>query len=140
MKIIDNTVNGQCSRCGECCSNFLPLNKKEFKRLRYWVKKHHYKPPKRYELQDEAVWDATCPFLIEENNRTLCAVYAIRPEVCQLFICNDTKSSEKSQKPHRRIVNIRAEILHQEEAMSYEDFQLLLRYIEQRNQNQIEEE
>jgi hypothetical protein len=25
----DNTVNGKCSRCGECCSNLLPLSEKE---------------------------------------------------------------------------------------------------------------
>ena len=28
IKITDNSICGQCSRCGECCTNFLPVTQK----------------------------------------------------------------------------------------------------------------
>lgn len=29
VKITDNSICGNCSKCGECCTNFLPVTQKE---------------------------------------------------------------------------------------------------------------
>ena len=39
--IIQNrTCNGKCSSCGECCSDILPLDNFEIKKIRDYINKH----------------------------------------------------------------------------------------------------
>ena len=39
----DMTVNGECSQCGSCCTNFLPMTRKEIREIRRYIKKHGVK-------------------------------------------------------------------------------------------------
>lgn len=87
-KCEDFTTNGKCSKCGECCSNLLPLTNKEIKRLRYLVKKRNLKPYTRVSESTNVfgnTYDMTCPFLNKENK---CEVYEDRPYICRTFMCN----------------------------------------------------
>lgn len=79
-KTLNCTVNGQCSGCGECCSDLLPLTKKDIKRLNHYIKKQ--KIGLRPKENDD---DISCPFL-NENNR--CNVYEARPMICRVFSCS----------------------------------------------------
>jgi hypothetical protein len=47
IKIVDLTVDGECSRCGECCGDYLPLLKNELKIIKEYVKKNNIKPYKQ---------------------------------------------------------------------------------------------
>ena len=38
MSVVDLTVDGRCSNCGECCSNFLPINYQEVVRIKKYIK------------------------------------------------------------------------------------------------------
>ena len=131
----DFTVDcsGECSHCGECCSTYLPMSVKEFKALKRWARRHHYKPASSTLLNDvEIAFDANCPFL--DPNTRECVCYDIRPEVCRTFNCHDAvvKGKEYKQKSGNRTVhNLRAEIFN-EEVPSFLEFQALKEYIEGR--------
>ena len=40
----DFTVNGQCSRCGACCTHHLMVTKKEQQQIKAYIKQHHIQP------------------------------------------------------------------------------------------------
>lgn len=98
--------DGSCSGCGECCSDFLPLSDDEVKRIRAYVKKRGLKPHHSSIALMTGANDITCPF--RDNEKKLCDIYAIRPEICRSFICsktfdeaqNDKKLLEKHRNPY----------------------------------------
>ncbi len=71
-----NTRKGKCVKCGECCSNFLPLSNSEIERLRAYIAEH------RIPLRDH---EPDCPFLSPEKR---CTVYEMRPLICRVYRCN----------------------------------------------------
>ena len=52
----NNTCNGKCIKCGECCSNVLPLDQEDADRIQEYVFEHNIFPQKhmlvmRHKLQ-----------------------------------------------------------------------------------------
>ena len=87
--ITDFTKNGECIRCGNCCSDFLPLSKREIKGIRQYIKKHHIKRQKHLFAPldgDYVSYDIVCPFYSPLEKK--CAIYEIRPDICREFKCN----------------------------------------------------
>ena len=46
VKIKDNSICGKCSKCGECCSNFLPVSQSEVDIIQKYVIEHNIRPQK----------------------------------------------------------------------------------------------
>lgn len=86
VMVKDYTCNGKCSNCGQCCSNLLPLSKREVKRIKAYIKKHHIKEQRHNATTGV---DMTCPFRDEANKK--CLVYEVRPDICRSFMCNHTQ-------------------------------------------------
>lgn len=83
MQVTDCTVDGRCSGCGECCSNFLPMSQKEIQTIRCYVSRNAVNEQRH----NVAVGiDATCPFRSESERK--CLIYPVRPEICKSFQCN----------------------------------------------------
>lgn len=106
----DFTHNGKCCNCGECCSNFLPLSRKEVKRIKSYIKKHHIKEQRHNALMGV---DMTCPFRDETNKK--CLIYEVRPDICRAFNCNQSHDVILSNK-------MRFHQTKQPTAMRYEFF------------------
>lgn len=108
-EVKDFTVNGECSGCGNCCSNILPMNEEEISRLRKWVKKNHYEAHRcNYPFAKE-IQDLTCPFRNEKENK--CDIYEIRPTICKDYRCDKFKNGDKPIAiKDARIVFLREEI------------------------------
>ena len=126
MELTNYTKDGKCSKCGACCTNYLPMTKREIKRLSRWVKKHHYSADSLIDALD-----FTCPFL---NKETLeCSCYEIRPLVCQKFTCADVNQAN-NLKTHKtfEIHNLRAELFNQP-AVDVREYFIIMQYLEQRN-------
>ena len=70
-------MNFECRNCGECCSNYLPLQEKEILIMKQLAKKENKHPLR----QD---WYDRCPFL-NGNNR--CDIYEDRPMICREYTC-----------------------------------------------------
>ena len=99
-------MNFECRNCGECCSNYLPLQEQEIKRMKELAQKEN----KHLIRQD---WYDRCPFL---NNNNKCDIYSDRPLICREYTCykfkNNIYETEKFKdiKPSEfRVVNLREE-------------------------------
>ena len=85
------TKNGECSKCGECCSALLPLKRSEVVKLRRIIKERNIKPhcvPKVVAVNP--MFDLTCPFLTDNHE---CSIYDDRPYICRVFKCDKGKPS-----------------------------------------------
>ena len=75
--------NGTCSKCGNCCTNYLPVTKKEVSKIKEYVTKNNIKPENRKIGNDIKM---QCPFLNQKTKR--CNIYEARPFVCRNFLCS----------------------------------------------------
>ena len=103
----------KCKGCGSCCSNYLPLSKKEVIKLKNIVKANKIKPFKNVFQKD---WKNVCPFL---NSSNRCVIYDDRPTICKSFTCEKFKKQDFTNvddliKEQRRLVNLRKEIFETE--------------------------
>ena len=92
--ILDNTCNGKCSQCGECCGAFLPLTKKEVKIIRDTIKKYNL----QWNPADNIIgndFHMLCPMLDLKTRK--CKLHSIdpklKPAVCRRFICSNSKEN-----------------------------------------------
>ena len=83
-QIVDYTKDGKCSRCGECCGDFLPISDAEIERIRSYIRHHHIK--ENVNLVMDSPINFKCPF--RDDSRKICTIYEIRPEICRSFMCN----------------------------------------------------
>lgn len=94
----DNTINGKCAGCGECCSNMLPLSRNEISRIKAYIKKHNIKEQRHNFMLGI---DMTCPFRDDANKK--CTIYPVRPDICRDFVCNhNVEDLKKSKAQHHK--------------------------------------
>lgn len=99
-KITNNTCNGKCSGCGECCSNTIPLFLPEIKRIKKAIKDYNITYDYKDFITPEGI-HMLCPFLDTKTKR--CKLhqidYNLKPEVCKKFSCgNSDKIINKNRK------------------------------------------
>lgn len=101
-QVKDFTCNGECSNCGQCCSNLLPLSSEEVKRIKKYIKSHNIKEQRHNAMVGV---DMTCPFRDEANRK--CLIYQIRPAICRQFMCNHTKEDiQKAKMDFHKVNNV----------------------------------
>ena len=106
--IYNFTKDGKCSGCGNCCSNLLPMSRKEIDAIRKYIKKHGIKESRHLFPLKEQAFDLTCPF--RSNDKGICTIYEVRPEICKQFICDSEKRAKHNRallKQTRNIVDVR---------------------------------
>lgn len=87
IDIIDCSVNGKCSKCGECCSNLLPITQNELYTIAEYVINNNIKPQKQVLIMQNKL---TCPY----HNGKKCLIYEVRPSICREFYCYKKPSME----------------------------------------------
>lgn len=108
--IYNFTKDGKCSGCGNCCSNLLPMSQKEVDAIHRYIKKHGIKECKHLLPVAKPALDMTCPF--RDNDKKICTIYEVRPEICKQFICDSEKRAKHNRKllgQTRNIVDVRSE-------------------------------
>lgn len=127
-EIRDNTCNGNCSKCGECCSLTVPVTEEEVDIIKQYVKTNNIKPINH--IHSNYI-DAKCCFYDPKNHK--CNIYEVRPYVCKHFICSD-----KNWQLHRNQYEKRAKynstqndkmILATFNDLIYNDYEMLLTYL-----------
>lgn len=106
----DYTVNSACSGCGECCSNLLPMTRREIDAIRKYVRSYGIKPRKHFIPTRNPVLDGICPFRDNANRR--CTIYEARPAVCRIYRCDkaahgDFSGEMPGEFSDYRLVNVR---------------------------------
>ena len=81
--ITNNTHDGKCSRCGDCCGLFIPFTDRDIARIKKYVRKHHIEP--QYRDTPEGFLSHCCFF---DRKNHICTIYPVRPYVCSDFICS----------------------------------------------------
>ena len=94
--VYDFTVDGKCSSCGQCCSNFLPVSQKEIKQIRRYIEKHKIKECRHLVPLAHKVFDWTCPF--RNNTERKCEIYPVRPAICRDFQCDKPRKGIEADK------------------------------------------
>ena len=78
--ITNNSCNGCCTRCGECCTPFLPISQKEINKIQEYVIENNIKPTTFMLVMQNRL---TCPY----HDGKKCLIYEVRPLICQEFYC-----------------------------------------------------
>ena len=91
--VCDFTINGKCSKCGQCCSAILPVTPQEVERIRKYIEKNNIKPVSTLKILATKTIDLTCPFY----EKSKCLVYEVRPRICKDFMCNKTPQEAMSR-------------------------------------------
>ena len=94
--LYDFTEDSKCSNCGNCCSNFLPVSKKEVKKIQRYIKKHKVREQVRRYPTAKGTIDFMCPFRSENEKK--CLIYPARPAICQDFQCDKPKKGIMANK------------------------------------------
>ena len=84
--VYDFTKDGECSRCGNCCSDFLPVSDKEIEKIKKYIIKNKIIEQKHLPPTAEPLMYFTCPFF--NSNYKKCVIYSVRPAICQDFQCD----------------------------------------------------
>ena len=107
----DLTCNGECTQCGECCSNMLPMTDSEIKTIHKYIKENGINEHKLLLPLSKPALDMTCPFLNSNKDKEKCDIYSVRPRICRDFICCPSKRKEidNHYKKQCRIVDVRKE-------------------------------
>ena len=84
------TAHGQCSNCGECCSNLLPISEREIKEIRRYIRVNDVKEHKHNGPTMTPTLDLTCPF--RNDAKQCCDIYPVRPFICRDFKCDKSQA------------------------------------------------
>lgn len=103
--VTDFTVDGKCSGCGSCCTNFLPMTGREIKRIRDYIRRAGIKECKHYVPAASAVIDMTCPF--RNNMMRRCEIYKVRPAICRSFQCGGKRAAAGQRNSGAYVVDVR---------------------------------
>lgn len=108
--VYNYTKDGKCSGCGNCCSNMLPMSRKEIETIRKYIRKNGIRESKHLIPVMKRPYDMTCPF--RNNDSEICTIYPVRPEICKQFICDSPQRAKHNRKllsQTREIVLVREE-------------------------------
>lgn len=123
--------NGHCSKCGNCCTNFLPITKKEVRKIKQYIKENNIKAENR--IINEGII-LQCPFLNQKTKK--CNIYEARPFVCRDFLC-----SHKDWRRKRKLYMERADYngmskkgeikpVYSTDELFFDDLQFFFYYVE----------
>ena len=107
--VYDFTKDGKCSGCGNCCSNLLPMTKKEIKRIKRYIREHKIKEQKVLAVYANPLVDLTCPFMRKDVAKDRCMIYPVKPEICTFFKCDNEKNGKHydGNREGMMLVNVR---------------------------------
>lgn len=113
--------NGVCSRCGGCCTPFLPMTKSEVKIVKEYLKKN---PQIKERALNQPFFKGNdiyvrCCFY--DSDKKECMIYPVRPFICRAYKCNQDESKIENNK---NFVESRA--YYNSDVKTIDDFRSLL--------------
>lgn len=100
----DLSVDGQCTGCGECCTNVMAMSDADISRIRAYIKHHGIKPISHFKAPFAGDFvDMCCPFLDDKKPAKKCTIYPVRPALCRYFMCRSISDPEYRDQMLRRM-------------------------------------
>lgn len=81
---VDNTCNGKCSKCGECCGSVLPLGQEDADKMQEYIFKHNITTTKHILVMSNTL---KCPYYTGKSEKG-CSIYEARPKICRFYKCD----------------------------------------------------
>ena len=91
VEIVNNTICGKCSKCGECCSPFLPICQDELNIIQKYIIDNNIKPQTQVMVMQNRL---ACPYYDGKK----CLIYEVRQLICKEFYCNKKMDMEMASK------------------------------------------
>ena len=91
VKIEDHSICGKCSKCGECCTPYLPISQSELNTIQKYVIDHKIRPQKQMLVMENRL---SCPYYDGKK----CLIYEVRPLICKEFYCNKKPTAYEGNK------------------------------------------
>ena len=117
----DDSIDGKCSSCGECCVDPLPVTKEEIYRIKEYVKKHGIREHRQAPFFDRNATDLSCPFRNQQTRK--CEIYPVRPYICRTFICSKTVEDARNDRDlihqDRKVYSLRWEVFENPETLGF---------------------
>lgn len=121
--------NGECSRCGECCTPFIPMTKSEVKTVREYVKKNPQIKEKALNqpfFEGNDVYVKCCFY---DKDKKECMIYPVRPFICRAYKCNqdDLKiENNKNFMDSRACYNTDLKNIHDFRSLLFNDYRMIV--------------
>lgn len=131
--VSNNTCNGNCSQCGECCAEFLTITKQEAETITNYLKQHPEIKCQHHSSSSDKIY-VLCPFNDQVTHR--CLIYDARPKICRDFICSmspkdmiETREHNCSKRGYYNKINTdRPTNIISFHALFFKDYQFDLRF------------
>lgn len=81
ITVENNSINNKCSKCGDCCTDFIPMTDEEIRIIKFYIKKYNIEPSIVKDMNGNTY--IACPFISEKG----CKIYPVRPAICKDFAC-----------------------------------------------------
>lgn len=121
--------NGECSRCGECCTPFIPMTKSEVKTVREYVKKN---PQIKERALNQPFFEGNDVYVkccFYDKDKKECMIYPIRPFICRAYKCNqdDLKiENNKNFMDSRACYNTDVKNIHDFRSLLFNDYRMIV--------------
>lgn len=121
--------NGECSRCGECCTPFIPMTKSEIKTVREYVKKN---PQIKERALNQPFFEGNDVYVkccFYDKDKKECMIYPVRPFICRAYKCNqdDLKiENNKNFMDSRACYNTDLKNIHDFRSLLFNDYRMIV--------------
>ena len=121
--------NGECSRCGECCTPFIPMTKSEVKTVREYVKKN---PQIKERALNQPFFEGNDVYVkccFYDKDKKECMIYPVRPFICRAYKCNqdDLKiENNKNFMDSRACYNTDVKNIHDFRSLLFNDYRMVV--------------
>ena len=121
--------NGECSRCGACCTPFLPMTKSEVKVVKEYLKKN---PQIRERALNQPFFKGNnvyvrCCFYDDEKKE--CMIYPVRPFICRAYKCDQDELKIENNKNFiyaKAYYNTDAKTVHDFRSLLFDDYRMVV--------------
>lgn len=121
--------NNECSRCGACCTPFLPMTKSEVKTVKEYLKKN---PQIRERALNQPFFKGNNVYVrccFYDDDKKECMIYPVRPFICRAYKCDQDDLKIENNKNFiyaKAHYNTDAKTIHDFRSLLFDDYRMVV--------------
>ena len=134
--------NGECSRCGACCTPFLPMTKSEVKAVKEYLKKN---PQIRERALNQPFFKGNNVYVrccFYDDDKKECMIYPVRPFICRAYKCDQDDLKIENNKNFiyaKAHYNTDAKTVHDFRSLLFNDYRMVVLAVGDKTQKNPEQ-